>query len=97
MGRDRDRECAHYDVTDAQGAHLGCRVDLAALLPTHHVTVTVTGGGASCSDISVDLQRVGERRLCACAWVSACCVQVTASSVRVRVLARAVCICVQRS
>ncbi|KAK7795193.1 hypothetical protein U0070_024793 [Myodes glareolus] len=58
LGRDRDRECAHYDVTDAQGAHLGCRVDLATLLPTHHVTVTVTGGGASCSDISVDLQRV---------------------------------------
>lgn len=57
LGRDRDRECAQYDVTDAQGAHLGCRVDDVAALPAH-VMVTVTGGGASCSDISVDLQRV---------------------------------------
>ncbi|XP_057617228.1 interleukin-3 receptor subunit alpha-like [Chionomys nivalis] len=56
-GRDQDRECAHYDLTDARGARLGCRVDGVAALPTH-VTVTVTGGGgASCTDVSMDLQR----------------------------------------
>ncbi|XP_038185717.1 interleukin-3 receptor subunit alpha-like isoform X2 [Arvicola amphibius] len=58
LGRDQDRECTHYDVTDPWGVRLGCRVDGVAALPTH-VTVSVSGGGgASCSDISVDLQRV---------------------------------------
>ncbi|CAO2623904.1 Interleukin-3 receptor subunit alpha [Lemmus lemmus] len=57
LGRDRNRECVHYDVTDAWGTHLGCKVDGITRLPTY-VTVMVTGGGASCSDISVDLQRV---------------------------------------
>ncbi|XP_075814515.1 interleukin-3 receptor subunit alpha-like [Microtus pennsylvanicus] len=57
LGRDRDRECAHYDLADSRGSRLGCRVDGVAALPPY-VTVTVTGGGgASCSDVSVLLQR----------------------------------------
>lgn len=58
LGHNQDHECPHYDFTDTQGMHLGCRVDGVAVLPTY-VTVTVSGGGGvSCSDISVNLQRV---------------------------------------
>ncbi|KAM7339379.1 hypothetical protein ACRRTK_002863 [Alexandromys fortis] len=61
QGRDRDRKCEHYDLKDPRGARLGCRVDgrgVGAELPAH-VTVMVTGGGgASCTDLSLDLQRV---------------------------------------
>lgn len=57
-GRDRDRECLHYDLANQQGTRLGCRVDGVAALPGH-VTVMVTGGGgASCTDVSLHLQRV---------------------------------------
>lgn len=64
LGKDQDRECARYDVTDGHGVRLGCRLDDVTSLPPH-VTVTVSGGGASCSDVSLHLQRVGECLLCA--------------------------------
>ncbi|KAL6085564.1 hypothetical protein STEG23_032549, partial [Scotinomys teguina] len=60
LGRDQDCECLHYDVTDRQGAQLGCRVDNVTGSGTL-LMVTVTGhSGLStvgCSDASVDLQR----------------------------------------
>lgn len=60
QGRDRDRECQLYDVTDEGGAHLGCTVDAAGVALPVQVAVTVTGSSAreeiSCSDVIVDLQ-----------------------------------------
>ncbi|XP_035309643.1 interleukin-3 receptor subunit alpha-like [Cricetulus griseus] len=60
QGRERDRECQLYDVTDEGGAHLGCTVNAAGVALPVQVAVTVTGSSAreeiSCSDVIVDLQ-----------------------------------------